>query len=63
MFVNNCPEQNSISSKIKGLYEPTRESNEGLVLICLKCNILQDVCVGGGGGLQSVKGSCVLRRF
>ena len=48
MFVNNCPEQNSISSKIKGLYEPTRESNEGLVLICLKCNILQDVCVGGG---------------
>ena len=45
-------------------------SIEGFALICLKSNILQDVCfegpVGGGGGrgsLQSVKGSCVLRRF
>ena len=52
-------------NKIKGLYEPTLESIEGFVLICSKSNILQDVCVGGGGGvgegvLQSVKGSCVL---
>ena len=43
-------------------------SIEGFALICLKSNILQDVCfegpVGGGrGSLQSVKGSCVLRRF
>ena len=48
-------------NKIKGLYEPTLESIEGFVLICSKSNILQDVCVGGGGDvLQSVKGSCVL---
>ena len=37
------------SKIIKGLYEPTRESTEGFVLICLKSNILQHVCVGGGG--------------
>ena len=37
-------------NKIKGLYEPTLESIEGFVLICSKSNILQDVCVGGGGG-------------
>ena len=39
--------------------------NQGFVLICLKNNILEDVCVEGegGGGLWSVKGSCVLRRF
>ena len=49
-------------NQIKGLYEPTLESIEGFVLICSKSNILQDVCVGGGGEgvLQSVKGSCVL---
>ena len=51
---------------IKGLYKPTRESIEGFVLISLKSNTSRDVCVEGGGGgegLQSVKGSCVLRRF
>ena len=40
--------------KIKGLYEPTRESIiKGFVLICLKSNILQDVCVEGGGAVSS----------
>ena len=39
--------------KIKGLYEPTRESIKGFVLICLKSNILQDVCVEGGGTVSS----------
>ena len=34
---------------IKGLYKPTRESIEGFVLICLKSNMLWDVCVEGGG--------------
>ena len=47
---------------IKQLYKPTREPIEGFVLICLKSNMLQDVYVEGGS-LQSVKGSCVLRRF
>ena len=39
--------------EVKGLYEPARESVEGFVLICLKSDSLQDVCVtgrGGGGG-------------
>ena len=54
--------------KVKGVYEPTRESIKGFVLICLKSNILQDVCgkrVGGRGrgGIQSIKGSCVLSIF
>ena len=35
--------------KVKGLYEPARESIEGFVLICLKSNSLQDVCVRGSG--------------
>ena len=56
------------NKKIKGLYEPTRESIEGFVLSCLRSNIYKMFVLGGGGGrgrgsLQSVKGSCVLRRF
>ena len=38
--------------KIKGLYETTRESIKGFVLTCLKSNILQDVCVEGGGAVS-----------
>ena len=41
------------SKIIKGLYEPTHESTEGFVLICLKSNILQHVCVGGREGAVS----------
>ena len=36
--------------EVKGLYEPARESVEGFVLICLKSDSLQDVCVTGRGG-------------
>ena len=56
--------------KVKGLYEPARESIEGFVLICLKVTVYRMFVLRGGGGggvgeggLQSVKGSCVLRRF
>ena len=42
------------SKIIKGLYEPTHESTEGFVLIYLKSNILQHVCVGGGKGQSPV---------
>ena len=38
---------------IKGLYEPTHESTEGFVLICLKSNILQHVCFGAREGAVS----------
>ena len=55
--------------KVKGLYEPARESVEGFVLTYLKSNSYKMFVLRGGGGgegeggLQSVKGSCVSRRF